>query len=500
MRPDPSTLLQTVLALTAALLLVLALRAPLRRWLGARVAYALWWLPPLAVLASQLPAPVRVVEWPAASALVGAVATVAPAPGATLQAGIDSWLLLWLGGVAGALALLATRQWLFVRRLRPWLPVGPGVVRSAGASAPLALAGWRPLIVLPSDFEQRYSPQQQALMLAHERAHLAAGDLHAHALAALLACLAWWHPLAWWALRCFRLDQELACDARVLESRPQARQAYADAMLQSQLAAQRFRSPLGCHWPAGHPLKERIRMLKLSLPNAASRRRGFLLVVLLSLLLSLGVWAAQPAQVVGAQARLYDVRLLLTRPGQAPLMPRLTVREGEHSGIRSDEVEVDLKVRRGDKGLVWVATDVRLAGQPAGSPTLAMKPGEPGTVSIGAVDGQGFSLTLWVNPHASGRTDDGSGASLADIRTPPRYPAQAMKDGIEGTVMVEFQVDASGVVREARIASAEPPGVFDAAALAAVRGWWLNPANHPEPLPAWMQAPIRFELDEQEGG
>lgn len=236
-------------------------------------------------------------------------------------------------------------------------------------------------------------------------------------------------------------------------------------------------------------------MLMFSLPDAAQRRRGFLLVGLLALLTSLGVWAAQPAQVAAAQARQYDVRLLLTRPGQAPLMPRLTVREGEDAGIRSDDVEVDLKLRMGDNGLVWIATDVRLAGRPAGSPTLAMKPGEPGTVSIGAVDGDGFSLTFWVNPHT--QSPASNGASLADVRTPPRYPAQAMKDGIEGTVMVEFQVDASGVVRDARIASAQPPGVFDAAALAAVRGWWLNPANHPEPLPAWMRAPIRFELDEE---
>ena len=50
------------------------------------------------------------------------------------------------------------------------------------------------------------------------------------------------------------------------------------------------------------------------------------------------------------------------------------------------------------------------------------------------------------------------------------------------------------VVRNPRVLHSEPPGVFDEAALAAVRGWWLNPQNQPQPLPASMQTPIRFEL------
>lgn len=77
---------------------------------------------------------------------------------------------------------------------------------------------------------------------------------------------------------------------------------------------------------------------------------------------------------------------------------------------------------------------------------------------------------------------------------PPRYPAQAMRDGIQGEVQVAFDVDATGVVRNPRVLHSEPPGVFDEAALAAVRGWWLNPQNQPQPLPASMQTPIRFEL------
>ena len=47
---------QANLAAGAAILLVLALRAPARRRFGARLTYALWLLPPLAAAATLLPA------------------------------------------------------------------------------------------------------------------------------------------------------------------------------------------------------------------------------------------------------------------------------------------------------------------------------------------------------------------------------------------------------------------------------------------------------------
>src|SRR5690348_1837736 len=43
------------LGLSVALLVVAALRLPWRRWFGAEHACRLWWLPPLALIASQLP-------------------------------------------------------------------------------------------------------------------------------------------------------------------------------------------------------------------------------------------------------------------------------------------------------------------------------------------------------------------------------------------------------------------------------------------------------------
>lgn len=491
---SPERLLWCALALSLALLLVSILRRPLRHWCGARVAYGLWLLPPVALVAALLPAPVREVSW----APLGSIGVLAAPDAAVADTGwrfADLAPALWAAGVLVALVWhwLAQRRFLAALRLRS----GDGLARSAAVAAPMAIGLLRPRIVLPEDFELRYSPAAQALMLAHERVHLAAGDLPAQALATLLACASWPNPLVWWALRAFRHDQELACDARLLESHPAQRRPYADALLQAQLAGERLPAPLGCHWPTGHPLKERIAMLK-HLPQPTLRRRGQAAMLVLALAFGGGVWATQAPVAVSAEAPSYAVRLLLSRPGHAPLMPSLLVRAGERAGIRSDDAELELQVSAGADGMVYLQTELRLDGRLAGTPALAMKTGEPGTVRIGSGASDGIELTFWVSQQKKVPTAAAPAGTLADVRPPPRYPVQAMRDGIEGEVQVAFDVDATGVVRNPRIISAQPAGVFEESVLTAVRGWWLNPQNQAQPLPASMQTPIRFTLNEDD--
>ena len=55
------------------------------------------------------------------------------------------------------------------------------------------------------------------------------------------------------------------------------------------------------------------------------------------------------------------------------------------------------------------------------------------------------------------------------------YPASARAQGIEGLVTVRYDVNITGQVERARVVHSEPPGVFDQAALDAVRSWRFNP-------------------------
>ena len=68
-------------------------------------------------------------------------------------------------------------------------------------------------------------------------------------------------------------------------------------------------------------------------------------------------------------------------------------------------------------------------------------------------------------------TPESEGPLRPLIRIEPEYPAGARSQGIEGSVTVEFIVGTSGEVADARVMESSPAGVFDQAALAAVRRW-----------------------------
>jgi len=71
-------------------------------------------------------------------------------------------------------------------------------------------------------------------------------------------------------------------------------------------------------------------------------------------------------------------------------------------------------------------------------------------------------------------------AQLRPLSTPaPRYPADALRAGTRGEVMVEFTVDVDGSVSNARVVRADPPRTFDREALAAVRRWRFEPVAAP---------------------
>jgi protein TonB len=62
-------------------------------------------------------------------------------------------------------------------------------------------------------------------------------------------------------------------------------------------------------------------------------------------------------------------------------------------------------------------------------------------------------------------------------REAPEYPKGAEKRGIEGSVTLKFNVDASGNVVAPQVVDATPPGVFDAAAIEALTKWKYAPGS-----------------------
>jgi bla regulator protein blaR1 len=153
--------------------------------------------------------------------------------------------------------------------------------------SPLIFGIFRPTLVLPADFEQLFSPQQQQLILQHELCHWRRGDLHWNLLAMLMLCAFWFNPLSWLGLREFYRLQELSCDQTVLSGKGESEQlAYAQALLmsaQNKALTHKF-VPQGCLTFGGtHLIKERIMNTKsVSSANAFYLVVGILIMVILS--------------------------------------------------------------------------------------------------------------------------------------------------------------------------------------------------------------------------
>ncbi|WP_019516076.1 M56 family metallopeptidase [Sphingomonas sp. Mn802worker] len=275
---------EALVASSALMLLVLVLRAPVRRAFGAQVAYLLWLLPLLRLVLPPLPddwhatvtTPMtgmgeRALVLMANTAPADAPALVAPV---TQPAGAAGWLaLLWLSGAVAILAVQLTQYLRFrARVLRTAVPLthigSVEVVESAAATGPLAFGLWRRVVAFPRDFAERYDAQERELALAHEVGHHHRGDLWANWVALGLLALHWFNPVAWIAFRAFRADQEMANDAGVLAGAgPEFRHAYGCAIVKA--AHGRALTP-ACHLNTINDLKGRLRMLAR---GRVSRRR-----------------------------------------------------------------------------------------------------------------------------------------------------------------------------------------------------------------------------------
>lgn len=345
------TSLLQVLLLTSvwgaiAVLLIALSRPLLKRLGGAAMVYRSWWMLPLALQAPLLPVHTLVVI---EAAPVRAFGTALNAP--LLPADAPLWpallVAVWLAGGLGMAILQIRGQRRFERAMGPLSPRLDGSWQaSADPGLPALVGVLAPRIVVGPDFDLRFSAAERDLVLQHERSHRAHRDHWANLVVAVLRCAFWFHPLLPWATRRFLRDQELACDARTVQSRPALRRLYASTLLKAQLVHPV--APMACHWRSQPMLKERIAMLKQNKRKALPWVSGQVVVMGLCVGLCSLAWASQGgATTVGAQ-------VVNTT---APKYPAAAFEQGV-SG------KVELRVEVGADGRV---TDVRvLSATPAG--------------------------------------------------------------------------------------------------------------------------------------
>lgn len=236
---------ETFIATTALMLIVLAIRGPVAARFGARAAYLLWLAPALRMIMPTLPenwgvAPAQQIQ-DAVIVMTGvsspAAMTLAAPEGGTLWP--IALVAIWLGGAALFFMrhMIAYRG--FVRStladVKPFETHDMvAISASPYVTSPLALGIIGKAIIVPHDFTTRFNAMEQRLAIAHELTHHRRGDPKINVLALTVLALHWFNPVAHIAHRAFRLDQEAACDAIVLNgATPCERHAYGSALFKA---------------------------------------------------------------------------------------------------------------------------------------------------------------------------------------------------------------------------------------------------------------------------
>ncbi|MCR9244693.1 MAG: M48 family metalloprotease [bacterium] len=380
-----STAMNELLLWFGANNLVLSLAIALAAWVAQRIlrspvlAHLLWLLvlvklvtPPLVTL-PVLPAPAEAIATPtptviepeavglATSATFLEVDTVVPVAAGTFDltnltaALVATWLL-------GSFVVLAVS----LRRIRRFhraltlsaRPAGTDVQRlarelaerlglrhtptihltSAQVSPMVWWIGGAVRVFLPAELPERVTRTDLRWVLAHELAHVRRRDHLVRWLEWFACVLFWWNPIAWWARRNLRANEEVCCDALVLRTFTPTPHTYANSLLTvvEFLATPALRPPaMASEINSGGFLERRFRMIVGKTPVASTPRWAQALVlVLTALVMPLGVAVAQDPDVKGVGVRIRRaVQAGELTPKQArKLMQALRELEGEHDG------------------------------------------------------------------------------------------------------------------------------------------------------------------------
>lgn len=186
-------------------------------------------------------------------------AEVAP-DGMAIVAGWPLLIVLWASGAAGFLFYAVFRHRTFVGNLGTLSPSSIGevplMVASRTGFSPMLLGVFRPMIVVPADFHSRYTAQQREIVLQHEMAHRDRRDPLINLVALLIGTAFWFNPLAYWAVRALKCDQEIACDAVVLSKTKVSRKSYAETLLA--VVVDEVSPTVSCAWHSGSRMTHRF--------------------------------------------------------------------------------------------------------------------------------------------------------------------------------------------------------------------------------------------------
>jgi TonB-dependent SusC/RagA subfamily outer membrane receptor len=203
--------------------------------------------------------------------------------------------------------------------------------------------------------------------------HVIRRDPLANLVVAVVRSVLWFHPLVHLASRYFRIDQELACDAAVLEGRPHDRSRYAHALLKTQFGGQELTAGCCLASRTVSSLKRRIIMLRTPAPGFWRRLLGATVVALSGMVSGSLAWALQTPQTPAIQT---DSTVQNARGKTDSRHRQVTVTWGDTTTAIADSVSYSTGIESTgiDSVTGGVLEEVR-------EPRIQWEPGAPGNPS-----------------------------------------------------------------------------------------------------------------------
>jgi TonB family protein len=299
------------------------------------------------------------------------------------------------------------------------------------------------LILLPPATLLGLTSDQLEAVLAHELAHVRRFDYLINLFQMLVETLLFYHPAVWWISARIRHERELCCDDLAIQS---CGDAFRYARALTRLERLRLTTPTPVMGSSGGSLRLRIhRIVGLKTQECGPSKLSAVLALSLGLMcFGLTIhWAnGQAQQKPVPETVLTDPA---PRPAAEPAAPNLTR-----------------------------------------NPIAVTEPNRQERSAPAAFRSLAVAELIAFEP---GVQVDTPGAQLLH-RTPVRYPRAAMIKRIEGVVMVEATLDATGNVTDARVLSG--PEELRKAALVSVLDWHFVNSNPG----STQQVNITFRLPE----
>ncbi|MBN1273237.1 MAG: M56 family metallopeptidase [Candidatus Aminicenantes bacterium] len=370
-----------------------------------------------------------------------------------------------------------------------------GVFTSPKAPYPMATGVFKPVILFPEDFMNKYHDNQIKGILIHELSHIYHGDLAMGILQRFITSLFWWNPLAFVLSESYSRAREEVSDTHVLLLNDS--KEYAECLIdlaEKTMLWKRLSLSVGLVSP--HiPLKERVKHIlsKERIMDTNIKKSTVMVMVAAAVLLVLGI--------AGSRLIFAIDKLETTSPKADFVLKDLAEQtQSEKDQKKDTSKKKNIKPpkllksvdpvypkearKAGIEGVVILEATTDIHGQVENVKVLRSTP-ELDQASIDAVkqwvyepmliDGEPQGVTFTVTCRFSLDEPVPIRASV-DIKPPklikevePVYPEDAKKAGIEGVVKLEVTTNQYGEVIAAKILESIPE--LEKAAIDAVKKW-----------------------------